>query len=69
MSYWAWVLVGGAVTLPAATAVVILWQAFKHLDLKIERLGNRLDAKIDRRDKKLDDQRNYFDKKFDDQRS
>ena len=55
---------GGTVTL--AAAAVILWQAFKHLDLKIERLGDRLDAKID---KKFDDQRNYFDKKFDDQRN
>ena len=61
VSNWAWVLFGGAVTLPAATAVVILWQAFKHLDLKIERLGNRLDAKIDRLEGKVD-------KKFDDQR-
>ena len=72
MSNWAWVLFGGAVTL-AAAAVVVLWQAFKHLDLKIERLGERLDAKIDRLDlkidKKFDDQRNYFDKKFDDQRN
>ena len=59
---------GGAVTL-AAAAAVILWQAFKHLDLKIERLGERLDAKIDRLedkiDKKFDDQRIYFDQKFD----
>ena len=69
VSNWAWVLFGGAVTLPAAIAVVILWQAFKHLDLKIERRGNRLDAKIDRLDKKLGDQRNYVDKKFDDQRN
>lgn len=57
---------GGAVTLAAA---VILWQAFKHLDLKIERLGDRLDDKIDRLedkiDKKFDDQRIYFDQKFD----
>ena len=72
VSNWAWVLFGGAVTL-AAAAVVVLWQAFKHLDLKIERLGERLDDKIDRLDlkidKKFDDQRNYFDKKFDDQRN
>ena len=61
VSNWAWVLFGGAVTL-AAAAVVVLWQAFKHLDLKIERLGERLDAKID---KKFDDQRIYFDQKFD----
>ena len=60
MSNWAWVLFGGAVTL-AAAAVVVLWQAFKHLDLKIERLEDKID-------KKFDDQRNYFDKKFDDQR-
>ena len=71
VSNWAWVLFGGAVTL-AAAAVVVLWQAFKHLDLKIERLGDRLDKKFDDQrnhfDQKLDDQRNYFDKKFDDQR-
>ena len=48
MSNWAWVLFGGAVTL-AAAAVVVLWQAFKHLDLKIERLGERLVDKIDQR--------------------
>ena len=75
MDDWVWALVGGAVTL-AAAVVVVLWQAFKHLDLKIERLGERLDNKIerlddkidqlgDRIDKKLDDQRKYFDKKFD----
>lgn len=75
MDDWVWALVGGAVTL-AAAVVVVLWQAFKHLDLKIERLGERLDDKIDRLDdkidqlgdridKKLDDQRKYFDKKFD----
>ena len=68
VSNWAWVLFGGAVTL-AAAAVVVLWQAFKHLDLKIERLGERLDDKIDRLedkiDKKFDDQRIYFDQKFD----
>ena len=61
MSNWAWALFGGAVTL-AAAAVVVLWQAFKHLDLKIERLGERLDDKID---KKFDDQRKYFDQKLD----
>ena len=53
----------------AAAAVVVLWQAFKHLDLKIERLDERLDDKIDRLDlkidKKFDDQRIYFDQKFD----
>lgn len=53
----------------AAAAVVVLWQAFKHLDLKIERLGERLDDKIDRLDlkidKKFDDQRIYFDQKLD----
>ena len=68
VSNWAWVLFGGAVTL-AAAAVVVLWQAFKHLDLKIERLGERLGDKIDRLDlkidKKFDDQRIYFDQKFD----
>ena len=68
VSNWAWFLFGGAVTL-AAAAAVILWQAFKHLDLKIERLGERLDDKIDRLedkiDKKFDDQRIYFDQKFD----
>ena len=42
----------------AAAAVVVLWQAFKHLDLKIERLGDKID-------KKFDDQRIYFDQKFD----
>ena len=61
MSNWAWALFGGTVTL-AAAAVVVLWQAFKHLDLKIERLGERLDDKID---KKFDDQRKYFDQKLD----
>ena len=75
MDDWVWALAGGAVTL-AAAVVVVLWQAFKHLDLKIERLGSRLDDKIDRLgerlddkidkiSKKLDDQRNHFDKKFD----
>ena len=58
MSNWAWVLFGGAVTL-AAAAVVVLWQAFKHLDLKIERLGDKID-------KKFDDQRIYFDQLRDD---
>ena len=58
MSNWiAASLIGGAAAL-AAAAVVILWQAFKHLDLKIE----RLDGKIDQ---KFDDLRNHFDKKFD----
>ena len=57
VSNWAWVLFGGAVTL-AAAAVVVLWQAFKHLDLKIERLEDKID-------KKFDDQRVYFDQKFD----
>ena len=59
---------GGAVTL-AAAAAVILWQAFKHLDLKIERLDDKIDRLEDKIDKKFDDQRNYFDKKFDDQRN
>ena len=53
MSNWAWTLIGGAVTLAAAVSV-ILWQAFKHLDLKIERLVD-----------KFDEQRSYFDRKFD----
>ena len=48
---------GGAVTL-AAAAAVILWQAFKHLDLKIERLEDKID-------KKFDEHRNYFDQKLD----
>ena len=48
---------GGAVTL-AAAAAVILWQAFKHLDLKIKQLEDKID-------KKFDDQRNYFDQKLD----
>ena len=64
MSNWAWTLIGGAVTLAAAISV-ILWQAFKHLDLKIERLVDRFDKKFDHLDKKLDDQRDHFDKKFD----
>ena len=46
VSNWAWVLFGGAVTL-AAAAVVVLWQAFKHLDLKIERLGDKIDQRFD----------------------
>ena len=41
-----------------AAAAVILWQAFKHLDLKIERLDDKIDQKFD-------DLRNHFDKKFD----
>ena len=53
MSNWAWTLIGGAVTLAAAVSV-ILWQAFKHLDLKIERLAY-----------KIDEQRDHFDRKFD----
>ena len=53
MSNWAWTLIGGAVTLAAAISV-ILWQAFKHLDLKIERLVD-----------KIDEQRDHFDRKFD----
>ena len=58
MSNWiAGSLIGGAAALTAA-AVVVLWQAFKHLDLKIE----RLDGKIDQ---KFDELRNHFDKKFD----
>ena len=64
MDDWMWALAGGAVTL-AAAVVVVLWQAFKHLDLKIERLGERLDNKIDKLSEKLDDQRDHFDKKFD----
>ena len=68
MSNWAWTLIGGAVTLAAAISV-ILWQAFKHLDLKIERLADKIDEQRDHFDKKLDDQRSYFDKKLDDQRS
>ena len=63
-----WALVGGAVTL-AAAVVVVLWQAFKHLDLKIERLGERLDNKIDRLedkvDKKFDEANKRFDQRFD----
>ena len=58
---------GGTATL-AAAAVVVLWQAFKHLDLKIERLDDKIDRLEDKIDKKFDDQRNYFDQKFDDQR-
>ena len=63
-----WALIGGAVTL-AAAVVVVLWQAFKHLDLKIERLGERLDNKIDRLedkvDKKFDEMNKRFDQRFD----
>ena len=55
---------GGTATL-AAAAVVVLWQAFKHLDLKIERLDDKIDRLEDKIDKKFDDQRNYFDQKFD----
>ena len=59
---------GGAVTL-AAAAAVILWQAFKHLDLKIKQLEDKIDKKFDEHrnyfDQKLDDQRNYFDQKLD----
>ena len=68
MSNWAWTLIGGAVTLAAAISV-ILWQAFKHLDLKIERLVDKFDEQRSYFDRKLDDQRNYFDKKFDEQRA
>ena len=64
MSNWAWALFGGAVTL-AAAAVVVLWQAFKHLDLKIERLNDKVDRLGDKIDKKFDDQRKYFDQKLD----
>ena len=55
---------GGTATL-AAAAVVVLWQAFKHLDLKIERLDDKIDRLEDKIDKKFDDQRIYFDQKFD----
>ena len=48
MADWIWALVGVAVTL-SVTAAVILWYAFKHLDDKIERLGDRLDDKMDRK--------------------
>ena len=76
MSNWIWAsLIGGTAAL-AAAVVVVLWQAFKHLDLKIERLGDKIermeekfDKKFDDFTKKFDDQRNYFDKKFDDQRN
>ena len=57
MSDWVWGLIGGSVTLVAA-ATVVLWQAFKHLDDKIDRLGDKMDTKFN-------DQRNHFDKKFD----
>ena len=68
VSNWAWAMFGGAVTL-AAAAAVILWQAFKHLDLKIERLDDKIDRLEDKIDKKFDEHRNYFDKKFDDHRN
>ena len=68
VSNWAWVLFGGAVTL-AAAVVVVLWQAFKHLDLKIERLDDKIERLEDKIDKKFDDQRIYFDQKLDDQRN
>ena len=68
MSNWVWATFGGTATL-AAAVVVVLWQAFKHLDLKIERLDDKIDRLEDKIDKKFDDQRNYFDQKFDDQRS
>ena len=45
VSNWAWVLFGGATTL-AAAVVVVLWQAFKHLDLKIERLDDKIDKEV-----------------------
>ena len=48
MADWIWALVGVAVTL-SVTVAVILWYAFKHLDDKIERLGDRLDDKMDRK--------------------
>ena len=48
MDDWVWALVGVAVTL-SVTVAVILWYAFKHLDDKIERLGDRLDNKLDRK--------------------
>ena len=66
MSNWIWAsLIGGTAAL-AAAVVVVLWQAFKHLDLKIERLGDKIERMDEKFDKKFDDQRNYFDKKFDD---
>ena len=65
MSNWIWAsLIGGTAAL-AAAAVVVLWQAFKHLDLKIERLGDKIERMDEKFDKKFDDQRNHFDKKFD----
>jgi len=48
MDDWVWALVGVAVTL-SVTVAVILWYAFKHLDDKIERLGDRLDNKMDKK--------------------
>ena len=46
MDDWVWALVGVAVTL-SVTVAVILWYAFKHLDDKIERLGDKMDRKFD----------------------
>ena len=46
MDDWIWTLVGVAVTL-SVTVAVKLWHAFKHLDDKIERLGDKLDRKFD----------------------
>ena len=46
MDDWIWALVGVAVTL-SVTVAIILWHAFKHLDDKIERLGDKLDRKFD----------------------
>ena len=69
MSNWIWAsLIGGTAAL-AAAVVVVLWQAFKHLDLKIERLGDKIERMDEKFDKKFDDQRNYFDKKFDELRN
>ena len=48
MDDWVWALVGVAVIL-SVTVAVILWYAFKHLDDKIERLGDRLDNKMDKK--------------------
>ena len=65
MSNWIWAsLIGGTAAL-AAAAVVVLWQAFKHLDLKIERLGDKIERMDEKFDKKFDDLRDHFDKKFD----
>ena len=69
MSNWIWAsLIGGTAAL-AAAAVVVLWQAFKHLDLKIERMGDKIERMDEKFDKKFDDLRDHFDKKFDDQRN